>query len=88
MKNKQKSQSKEELMQENQKLFYINQQMMQQLSKFNGSNQIIGEVNGEKITLNNEQVVNILKEQQEAVKRLTDELELKTQIIKKIQDEN
>jgi len=86
MKNKQKSMSKEELIQENQKLFYINQQMMQQLSKFNGSNEIIGEVNGEKITLNNEQVVNILKEQQEAVKKLTDEIEIKNKIINELQE--
>ena len=66
-----------QLVQENQMRIHQNQMLLQTIIGEGGSSQIMGEVNGKQTPLNNDQVVKILRDQQETIERLTKELNAK-----------
>jgi len=66
-----------QLIQENQLRIHQNQLMLQMLMEGGGSAQIMGDINGKQMPLNNEQIVKILQDQQGTIERLTRELKEK-----------
>ena len=73
------------IIQQNQQIISQNQQLIQEQLEGSNVNKIIGEINGEKTILNNEQVVQILQQQKEVIQKLGTEIENKNKIIEKLQ---
>ena len=63
-----------QLMQENQMRIHQNQMLMQLLMEGPGVSQIVGDVNGKQMPLNNEQIVKILQDQDKTIQSLNQEL--------------
>jgi hypothetical protein len=73
-----------QMLHQNQQLIHQNQHLIQQ--QLGGiSSQIMGEIEGKQIALNNEQIVQILKEQQQSIQKLMTELESKNRLIEQLQ---
>ena len=71
---------------QNQQMIQQNQQMLQQKQQMmgGGNGQIMGEVNGKKTILNNNQIVGILQKQQEEMQKLIETLREKDNIIERM----
>jgi len=66
-----------QLIQENQLRIHQNQLLLQMIMEGAGAPQIMGNINGKQMPLNNEQIIKILHEQQGTIERLTNELNAK-----------
>jgi hypothetical protein len=64
------------------------QKMMENAKNQQGQGQIIGEINGKQTVLNNEQIVGILRQQQDALNKLHSELQSKDKIIQHLKENN
>ena len=78
---KEQQQQQQQMMQQNPQMMQQNPQMMQQP-------QIIADINGQKTILSHEQIVNIMKQQQEAINKMQLEIQNKDLIIKNLQAES
>ena len=71
----------QQVVQQNQQLIHQNQQLLQQMSSQGSIGQIMGEVNGQKTVLGNNQIVSILQQQQGEIQRLMEVIGDKDKII-------
>jgi len=77
-----------QMMQQNPQMMQQNPQMMQQNPQMMQQPQIIADINGQKTILSHEQIVNIMKQQQEAINKMQLEIQNKDLIIKNLQAES
>ena len=74
----------EEIKIEREAMLQKHKEQMVQHQQQNQYSQIMGDINGKKTALTNEQIVQILKQQQEAIKQLTIDNEAKEKIIQSL----
>ena len=86
---KEQQQQQQQMMQQNPQMMQQNPQMMQQNPQMMQQQpQIIADINGQKTILSHEQIVNIMKQQQEAINKMQLEIQNKDLIIKNLQAES
>ena len=80
----QNPQMMQQMIQQTQELIHQNQHLIQQQQQQGGCSQIMADINGKSTSLTNDQVVQILKQQQDAIKQLTVENETKNKMIQSL----
>ena len=76
-------QQNQQLLHQNQQIIQNNQQLLQQSTTQGNMGQIMGEINGQKTVLANEQIVQILQQQQQELHNLREIIGEKDKVIEK-----